>query len=109
MRIQPISNNTFKGLLGQTTFVETKQLYGGEYECDYYERIYHPFADETDRDILENMKKLEQEINASEVENSKTATSGSYTSLRLGSKLDITQKDYEEIMKKSDPSFVANV
>ena len=101
MKIQPISNFThFNGLLGkESRFVDHQSLYGGEYDCDYYERDYHPFADETENEIRKNMFKLEQEINAEELENAAHTCSGTYTSLKQAHPLAITKADYKAMIK----------
>ena len=102
MKIQPISNYTvFKGLLGASEFQETQSLYGGEYDCDYYVRAYHPFADETDEEIKNNMHNLQEKINAPELENAKTSTSGSYTSLYQAPRLEMTKAEYARMISRN--------
>ena len=102
MKILPIASNpqAFKGLLSQERkYINTESLYGGEYDCSYYERYYHPFSDETDSEIESNKLKFEQKINAKERENVEHSCSGSYTSVRVGKRLPISSYDYD-LMKK---------
>ena len=101
MKIQPISNYAFQGVLGKSEYVRTESLYGGEYDCHYYKQAYHPFADETEQEIHDNMSKFEQEINAPELENAATSASGSYTYLYQSSRLGITKEEYENIKKRT--------
>ncbi len=97
MRIQPISNHTaFQGLLGSTRkLVDTQVFYERDYDCNYYEREYRPFADETAAEINRNMKVLERKINEEERDPRTYCFSSEYVSLRLGRPLKITKSDYE--------------
>ena len=105
MRIQPIVNHTaFKGLLAKEAhFTHRQALYGGEYDCDYYERYYHPFADETMDDARDNMIRLEQELNKTPDLGS---CSGTYVSVRLGHPLSLTKADYKALLKQQATDHV---
>ena len=95
MRIQPIVNHTaFNGLLGPRKFVETQSIQGDD--CDYYRQYYHPFADESEKDIERRMLELEQEINPNPEH---SQYSGVWTSVKRGHSLTLTTADYNAILK----------
>ncbi len=99
MRIQPVVSHTaFKGLLStEEHFNQHQTLYGGEYECDYYDRVYYPFADESTDEARSNMNRLEQEINKTP---DLSSCSGIYVSVKLGHPLTLTKADYNALLKQ---------
>lgn len=88
----------FKGLWGNRIFKNTESLYGGEYDCDYYEKPYYPFADETRAEIdsakLKMQNKL-QPINDLEA----TFAHGTYTSVSEKKALSITKEQFIGLLR----------
>jgi len=94
------SIRTFKGLLnGDIKYTHTKLLYNGKHQRDYFERSYHPFADESINEINENISYLRKNLNKNELKNARKSPKGSYVAVKLGSALDMTKKEYQELME----------
>jgi hypothetical protein len=91
-----VQKPVFNGLWGKEKFSYTESLYGGEYDCDYFEKSYHPCLDETAEEIKEKMSEKEKELNSDIDVNS---VSGSYITPVLGKRLPFTKRELNAILQ----------
>jgi hypothetical protein len=100
MNVSSVSLGTqpsFNGLWGKREYSHTESLYGNEYDCEYYEQIYHPCIDEDDFEIKTKLENQERILNALEVDNAAHCNHGSYVSTKRGERLNFTKAELEEI------------
>ena len=91
---------TFNGLLdANIKYTHTKLLYNGKYQRDYFVQEYHPFAEESLTEAKRNISALRKDINKSELKNVCKSSKGSYVTVKLGSVLDMTKKEYSELIE----------
>ena len=95
-----ITARTFNGLLnGDIKYTHTKFLYNGKHQRDYFTQEYHPFAGESASEINKSISYLRKDLNRNELKNARKSPKGSYLTIKLGSVLDFTKKEYEKLIE----------
>ncbi len=110
MKINGISasNLQFKGLWGKSHYSHSETLYGGEFKCDYYEKAYHPCADETYEQIQKALNKKREQLKSDNVKGSQGAN-GYYIYVVEGTPLKITNAQLAELKNKSKNILAGNL
>ena len=103
------ANVQFKGLWGEPSYAYTDNLYGGEYECSYYDVPYHPCKDEPESVKKQIMSVRQSELDKVNKEDEKYSSGRYYrvvedTPLNIKqSELKMLQKDCRRILNNEKP------
>lgn len=106
--LQHKNNTQFKGLWGNEYYTHSESLYGGEFDCAYYKKPYHPCKDESKEQTQLALRSQQNELDKFNRASAMSA-SGSYTGVTIGTPLKITQKELHQLQQDSQNIIHGNL
>lgn len=105
---QNFNKTSFNGLWGKSHYSYSESLYGGEFECDYYEKTYYPCKDETQEQIQDAVSKKQDELKELNAESAKGAQ-GIYIYPVVGRNLNVTLEELKNLKQDSKDILDGNI